>query len=117
MAKLYVGNLPYTITDQQLLELFSQAGAVSSASVITDRQSGRSKGFGFVEYASDEDSNKAIEMFNNYNYEGRALTVNVARPQTERPPRTGGGGGFRGGSDWNDRGGRSGGRGFSRDRY
>lgn len=81
--KLYVGNLPYTITSDQLTELFSQAGTVVSADVITDKFSGRSKGFGFVEMSSEEDAQKAIEMFDGKEYEGRTLKVNEARPRRE----------------------------------
>ncbi len=83
--KLYVGNLSYSVSDQALKDLFSDAGTVESASVITDRMSGRSKGFGFVEMASDEEAQKAIEMFNGKELEGRPLTVNEARPMTDRP--------------------------------
>jgi len=100
--KLYVGGLPWATTDDQLREHFSQAGTVESASVVTDRETGRSRGFGFVEMANDEDAAKAIEMFNGTELDGRTLTVNEARPKEDRP-RTGGGfskgrGGF-GGQD------------------
>lgn len=95
--KLYVGNLPYTLTSDQLGTHFAQAGQVSSATVIADRQSGRSKGFGFVEMASPEDAQKAIEMFHGKELDGRTLVVNVARPLEPRAPFTPGGGGFRGG--------------------
>ncbi len=101
--KLYVGGLPYSTTEDSLKTAFSQAGAVSSSVIIMDKMSGRSKGFGFVEMESDDDAAKAIEMFNGKDFEGRTLTVNEARPMTERPPRrTGGGGGFNrgGGSNW-----------------
>lgn len=83
--KLYVGNLPYNATDEALGEHFSQAGAVDSAVVITDRATGRSKGFGFVEFASDADADKAIEMFDGQDFDGRPLKVNEARPREERP--------------------------------
>ncbi|MDQ1283915.1 MAG: hypothetical protein QG620_263 [Patescibacteria group bacterium] len=99
--KLYVGNLSYNVTEDALNEYFSQAGAVQSAVIINDKMSGRSKGFGFVEMANDDDAQKAIEMFNGKEYEGRSLTVNEARPMEDRPKRTGGFGGGRG----NDRGG------------
>ncbi|OGI34479.1 MAG: hypothetical protein A2259_01025 [Candidatus Moranbacteria bacterium RIFOXYA2_FULL_43_15] len=99
--KLYVGNLSYNVTEDALNEYFSQAGTVQSATIINDKMSGRSKGFGFVEMASDEEAQKAIEMFNGKEYEGRSLTVNEARPMEDRPKRTGGFGGGRG----NDRGG------------
>ena len=83
--KLYVGNLSYNVSDDALRDLFAQAGTVTSASVITDRMSGRSKGFGFVEMSSDAEAQSAIEMFNGKEYEGRNLTVNEARPKEERP--------------------------------
>jgi RNA recognition motif-containing protein len=96
-TKVYVGNLPYSARDDSLQELFSQAGTVVSANVITDRESGRSKGFGFVEMGSPEEAEKAIQMFNGYSLEGRDLRVNIARPREERPrggrDRRGGGGG------------------------
>lgn len=85
--KLYVGGLPYSTTQDALQAAFAQAGAVSSATIIMDRMTGRSKGFGFVEMESDEDAQKAIEMFNGKDFEGRTLTVNEARPMTPRPPR------------------------------
>ena len=100
--KLYVGGLPYSTTDAELKDAFAQAGAVESAVVIMDKMSGRSKGFGFVEMTSDEEAQKAIEMWNGKDFGGRNLTVNEARPMEERPR-----GNFRGG----DRGGYSGGRG------
>ena len=93
-AKLYVGNLPYTTADADLESLFSQAGSVKSAQVIRDRESGRSKGFGFVEMSSSDEANAAINMFHGKDFNGRPLTVNLARPREER---SGGGGGFRGG--------------------
>jgi RNA recognition motif-containing protein len=82
--KLYVGNLSYEVTDDQLAELFSQAGKVSSATVISDRYSGRSKGFGFVEMDSDEDAKKAVETFNGKEFQGRNIVVNEARPKEPR---------------------------------
>lgn len=84
-TKLYVGNLPYSTTDASLGELFAKAGTVTSASVITDRMSGRSKGFGFVEMSTPEEAQAAIDMFHDKEYEGRKLTVNEARPKEERP--------------------------------
>ncbi len=84
MNKLYVGNLSYDITNDQLVDLFTQAGSVVSADVIKDRYSGRSKGFGFVEMASDEEAKKAIEMFNGKDFQGRNMVVNVARPKQPR---------------------------------
>jgi len=105
--KLYVGNLSYNVTDDQLRDHFAQAGSVASAQVIMDRMSGRSKGFGFVEMSSDEEATKAIEMFNGQDMSGRAIVVNEARPMTDRPQRSGGGfGGSRGGFG-GGRGGRS----------
>ncbi len=102
--KIYVGNLPYSATESSLNDWFAPYGTVESARVITDRDSGRSKGFGFVEMSSDEEASKAIADLNGKEVEGRALTVNEARPQE---PRSGGGGGFGGGG-----GGRGGGGGF-----
>lgn len=92
--KLYVGNLPYTIDDAGLESQFSAIGTVESARVITDRDTGRSKGFGFVEMASDDEANEAIEKLNGTPMGGRNLTVSEARPQA---PREGGGGGRGGG--------------------
>jgi RNA recognition motif-containing protein len=106
-AKLYVGNLPYTTVDADLQNLFSQAGTVKSAQVIRDRASGRSKGFGFVEMSSAEEAQSAITMFHQKDFNGRPLTVNLARPREERP----GGGGFRSGG-----GRRPGGNGGDRER-
>lgn len=88
--KLYIGGLSYDTTEDSLKSYFAQAGNVESAAVITDRMSGRSKGFGFVEMATDEEAQKAIEMFNGKEFEGRNLTVNEARPMEARPPRSGG---------------------------
>lgn len=85
--KLFVGGLPWKTTEDELRTHFEQAGAVASASVITDRETGRSKGFGFVEMADDADADKAIEMFHDKEYDGRRLTVNVARPKEDRPAR------------------------------
>jgi RNA recognition motif-containing protein len=85
--KLYVGGVPYTTTEDALKEYFSAAGTVSSVTVIKDKFSGRSKGFGFVEMGSDEDAAKAIEMFDGKEFEGRTLKVNEARPMEERPRR------------------------------
>lgn len=101
--KLYVGGLSYDTTEDGLREAFTQAGAVVSATIITDRMSGRSKGFGFVEYETDEQAQTAIEMWNGKELDGRRLTVNEARPMTPRAPRGNGGGGFgggRGSSNW-----------------
>ena len=98
--KLYVGNLAYGVTDQDLEQLFAAHGEVQSAQVIMDRDTGRSKGFGFVEMRSDDGAQAAISALNGTEQQGRSLTVNEARPKTEG----GGGGGGRGG----DRGGRGG---------
>lgn len=87
--KLYVGGLSYQTSQQGLEDYFSQAGTVSSATIITDRMTGRSKGFGFVEMANDEDADNAINMFHGKEFDGRSLTVNEARPMEDRP-RTGG---------------------------
>ncbi len=85
MAKrLYVGNLPYTISEPQLRDLFSQAGEIESVTVIMDRETGKTKGFAFVEMVSDEDAQKAIEKFDKYQIGDRPLVVNEARPKEER---------------------------------
>lgn len=112
-TKLYVGNLPFGATDQNLTEIFTQAGTVASAKIITDRDTGRSKGFGFVEMSSDQEAQDAISKFNGADYDGRPMTVAEAKPQE---PRSGGGGGGGGGGRGGrggrggDRGGRGGGR-------
>lgn len=85
-TKLYVGNLPFSVTDQQLNEHFAQAGTVVSASIITDRATGRPRGFGFVEYEDDATAQKAIEMFHGKDFMGRDLVVNEAREKRERRP-------------------------------
>ncbi len=92
-TKLYVGNLPFTVSDEELGEAFARFGTVSSAKVILDRDSGRSKGFGFVEMGSDNEAQQAIEGMNGQSLAGRALTVNEARPMEPRAPRGEGGGG------------------------
>ncbi|MFH1473119.1 MAG: RNA-binding protein [bacterium] len=86
-TKLYVGGLPYTTTEESLRDSFAKAGNVTSATIIIDRMTGRSKGFGFVEMATEEEGQAAIEMFNEKDFEGRNLTVNVARPLEPRAPR------------------------------
>ena len=106
--KLYVGNLAYSVRDESLHEAFSQFGTVTSAKVMMDRETGRSKGFGFVEMGSDAEAQAAINGMNGAALEGRAIVVNEARPREERPGGFGGGGGGRGGFG----GGRSGGGGF-----
>ena len=94
--KLYVGNLSFQTSSEDLQQLFSQAGTVESASVVEDRETGRSRGFGFVEMATNEEGQAAIQQFNGKEVNGRALTVNEARPREDRGGR-GGGGGDRGG--------------------
>jgi RNA recognition motif-containing protein len=84
--KLYVGNLSYNTTEDSLREVFAEVGAVASTSIIKDKFSGRSRGFGFVEMENDDDAQKAIEMFNEKDVDGRKLVVNEAKPMTERPP-------------------------------
>jgi len=93
--KLYVGNLPFTATEESLTETFGQCGAVTSAKIIMDRETGRSKGFGFVEMSNDSEANLAISKFNGADYGGRPLTVNEARPMAPRESRGGFGGGGR----------------------
>jgi cold-inducible RNA-binding protein len=105
--KLYVGNLPYTVRDEDLQQAFGAYGSVNSAKVMMERDTGRSKGFGFVEMGSDAEAQSAIEGMNGQSLGGRSLVVNEARPMEARPPRSGGGG-FGGG------GGRSGGGGGGR---
>lgn len=110
--KLYVGNLSYSTNDDALRTFFSQAGAVESASVLMDKMTGRSRGFGFVEMTSDEDAAKAVETLNGQELDGRKLVVNEARPMTDKPPRRSFGGGRsddRGGFGGGSRGGFGGG--------
>ncbi|HYF05610.1 MAG TPA: RNA-binding protein [Patescibacteria group bacterium] len=98
--KLFVGSLPWATTNDDLMQLFSQAGTVSTAQVVMDKMTGRSRGFGFVEFDNDAEADKAVEMFNNYNMDGRTIVVNEARPKEDRPQRRsfgGGGGGYGGG--------------------
>lgn len=95
-TKLYVGNLAYEVNDQQLNDMFAEYGAVQSASVITDRDTGRSKGFGFVEFSDGNAAQQAINGLNGKDMGGRALTVNEARPRAEGRRGGGGGGGGRG---------------------
>ena len=111
-TKLYVGNLSFRTTEEDLREAFSQAGTVESASVIQDRETQRSRGFGFVEMATPEEAQKAIEMFNGQDLGGRNLTVNEAKPKTDRGGSGGGRGGYGGGGGGGDRGGRGGGGGY-----
>jgi len=95
--KLYVGNLAFQTSSNELQELFAQAGTVESANVVEDRDTGRSRGFGFVEMSSKEEGQAAITQFNGREINGRALTVNEARPREDRGNRNGGRGGFGGG--------------------
>ncbi|KKU81781.1 MAG: RNP-1 like protein RNA-binding protein [Parcubacteria group bacterium GW2011_GWA1_47_8] len=90
--KLYVGGIPYSTTEDDLKVAFSEAGEVLSSAIIIDKMTGRSKGFGFVEMANDADADKAIDMWNGKDFQGRTLTVNEARPLEERPRREFGGG-------------------------
>ena len=118
--KLYVGNLSYQTTEQDLRDWFSQAGELQDVMLIVDRDTRRSKGFGFVEFVNEADAQKAIEMFHDKEIQGRRLTVNIARPREDRGG-GGGGGGYRGGGGYGgggggSRGGRGGGRGGGRDR-
>ncbi len=110
--KLYVGNLPYSFRDEDLLQAFAAHGTVTSAKVMMERDTGRSKGFGFVEMGSDAEAQAAISGMNGQQYGGRGLVVNEARPMEPRPPRTGGGFGGGGGYGGGAGGGRSGGGGY-----
>ena len=83
--KLFVGSLPFATTSEELNKIFSEVGEVESANVITDRMSGRSRGFGFIEMAKDDDATKAVEKLNGHEIEGRKIVVNEARPREERP--------------------------------
>ncbi len=107
--KLYVGNLPYTVRDEDLQQAFGEFGAITSAKVMMERDTGRSKGFGFVEMGSDAEAQAAIAGMNGQSLGGRSITVNEARPMEARPPRTGG---FGGGGGGYGGGGRSGGGGY-----
>jgi len=107
--RIFVGNLPFSATDQVLQETFAQYGTVESAKVITDRMSGRSKGFGFVEMGNDAEAQAAIDKLNGAEYEGRTITVNEAREM--QPREGGGGGGYRGGGGGGRGPGGGGGRG------
>ena len=110
--RIYVGGLPFKTTEEEMNGLFATYGAVSSAKLITDKYSGQSRGFGFVEMPNDEEANAAMEKLNGSDFGGRKLTINEARPMEARP-RTGGfGGGRDGGGRGGDRGGRGGGGGY-----
>lgn len=108
-VKLYVGNLPFSISEGDLTDLFAQSGQVDSAQIVTDRETGRSRGFGFVEMNTREAAEMAISQFNGYEMAGRPLVVNEARPKESRGGGFGGGGG-RGGGGFGGGGGRGGGR-------
>jgi len=94
-ARLFVGNLSYQTMENDLQEYFSQAGAVNSVNLMLDKFTGKSRGFAFIEYSNPADATKAVEMFHGKDFQGRQLTVNIARPREERAPREGGGGGYR----------------------
>jgi RNA recognition motif-containing protein len=118
--KLYVGNLPYSVRDEDLQQAFGEFGAITSAKVMMERDTGRSKGFGFVEMGSDAEAQAAIAGMNGQSLGGRSITVNEARPMEPRPPRSGGfgggggyGGGRSGGGGYGGGGDRSGGGGYS----
>ncbi|MSR32824.1 MAG: RNA-binding protein [Gemmataceae bacterium] len=114
MAKnIYVGNLTWSTTQEDLTTIFSQHGTVTRSQIIMDRETGRSRGFGFVEMANDQEALKAIEAINGLPHQGRNLTVNEARPREERGPRTGGSGGGYGGGGGGYGGGGGGGGGRS----
>ena len=100
-SRLFVGNLSYQTMENDLQEYFSQAGVVTSVNLMLDKFTGKSRGFAFIEFSTSEEANKAVEMFHGKDLQGRALTVNIARPREERAPRSGGGGGggFRGGRE------------------
>jgi hypothetical protein len=115
--KLYVGNLPYTVRDEDLQQSFSAYGSVNSAKVMMERDTGRSKGFGFVEMGSDAEAQAAVEGMNGQSLGGRSLVVNEARPMEARPPRTGGFGGPRGGGGFGGGGGGGGSDGGFRSPY
>ena len=113
-TKLYVGNLSFGVTSEDLQEHFAQAGAVESAKIVEDRDTGRSRGFGFVEMSSAEEAQAAIEQFNNQDFDGRNLVVNEARPREEGGGNRGGGGGGGGRGGYGGGGSRGGGGGGSR---
>lgn len=115
--KLYVGGIPYRSTEDDLKKAFSEAGSVVSASIISDRMTGRSRGFGFVEMATEAEAQAAIDRLDGKELDGRTLSVSFARPQGDRPPRREGGfgGSARGGYGGGSRGGYGGGGGYGRD--
>ena len=104
---IYVGNLSWTLKDQDLQDLFSQYGEISSAKIVLDKFTNRSKGFGFVEFEDPSNNQKAVDELNGKELDGRAINVSIAKPKEDRPRRDGNGGGFRGGDRGGDRGGNS----------
>ena len=114
-SRLFVGNLSYQTMENDLQEYFSQAGVVTSVNLMLDKFTGKSRGFAFIEFSTSEEANKAVEIFHGKDLQGRALTVNIARPREERAPRSGGGAGGGGGGGGGYRGGREGGG--RRERY
>ena len=116
-TRIYVGGLPYSATEQELQNLFSSHGTVSSASVITDKYTGQAKGFGFVEMGTDAEAQSAINTLNGTLMGGRTLTVNEAKPREDRPRNSGGGGGYGGGGGGNRDGGGYGGGGNNNSRW
>ena len=111
-VRLFVGNLSWQTAENDLQDYFAQAGAINSVNLMLDKVTGKSRGFAFIEFSTPDEATKAVEMFHSKEFQGRQLTVNIARPREERPPRSGGGGG--GGGAGGYRGGREGGR---RERY
>jgi RNA recognition motif-containing protein len=103
-TRLFVGNLSYQTAENDLQDYFAQAGTVTSVNLMMDKMTGKSRGFAFVEFASAEEANKAVEEFHNKEFQGRPLTVNIARPREERPPRWSGGGDRGDRADRGDRG-------------
>jgi RNA recognition motif-containing protein len=116
-TKLYVGNISFNTSNQDLIDLFSSSGTVTSANIIEDRETGRSRGFGFVEMSSSEEANAAIASLNGKEVDGRALKVNEAKPQSNDRGGYGGGGGGRGGRGGSGGGGGGGGYGGGRNRW
>jgi len=124
-TNIYVGNLPWTTTNDELADMFSQYGQVTKSQIITDRETGRSRGFGFVEMTSEEEAQRAIDAMNNQDFNGRPLTVNIAKPREAGGGGGGGRGGFGGGgggrggygAGGEGRGGYGGGGGGGDDRY
>jgi cold-inducible RNA-binding protein len=119
-ARLFVGNLSFQTGENDLQDYFAQAGAVNSCNLMMDKMTGRSRGFAFIEFSTPDEAQKAIDMFHDKDFQGRKITVNVARPREDRPPRERGGGGYGGGGGGERRGGYDrggGGGGERRERY